>query len=221
MNRLFYNAESAFTEMFDLIMQETRLEYRGNFAGTKAIFNVSFTLQNPLMWEITIPWRKWNPSYAEKEFEWYLSGDRNPAEVEKYAKLWTGMKDEFGFVNSNYGAWWKRNNQLENAILLLKEDPQSRRAIIVHYSPDEIQNYKKDTPCNVVLNFFIVGDELQMTIFARSIDLVYGFCNDQYCFARLQLMVADALGLTVGTMHWFITNLHIYQKHWDLKYNEK
>jgi thymidylate synthase len=44
----------------------------------------------------------------------------------------------------------------------------------------------------------------------RSNDLWYGFCNDQYCFSRLQLLVADELGLLVGKYFHFAHNLHLY-----------
>lgn len=212
----FFGAQEAFEYWYEHITRNLP-GHRGNFAKTKAIFNISFAIINPLENLVETSWRNWKKDYADLEYKWYLSGDRNPAEVEAAAKIWTGMKDEFGFVNSNYGFWWKRNNQLQHCIDLLKSDPDTRRAIIVHYSPDEIQTYGKDTPCNVVLNFFIVGGELNMTIFARSIDLVFGFCNDQYCFSRLQFDMANELGIPVGTSHYFITNLHIYEKHWYIR----
>lgn len=184
------------------------------FDGTAAIFNESFTIVYPHNNHITEFFRKWNLEYAMLEYEWYKSSDRNPAMVEAYAKLWSTIKDERGYVNSNYGYWWKRNNQLDAIIQMLKDKPDTRRAVITHYSPDELQDYNKDMPCNIVLNFFIVKGELNLTIFARSIDLVYGFCNDQYCFSMLMIDVADKLDIPISSMTYFITNLHIYEKHW-------
>ena len=64
-------------------------------------------------------------------------------------------------------------------------------------------------------------DKLHLTVFARSIDLVFGFCNDQYTFAKLMEHVSKKTGYAVGEMHWFITNLHIYPRHYELFANNK
>jgi thymidylate synthase len=119
-------------------------------------------------------------------------------------------------VNSNYGYFWKYNDQLSRVINDLKTNKETRRAIVVHYSLDELDRYKYDTPCNDVLNFYIKDDKLHMTVFARSIDLVFGFSNDQYTFANLMEYVAKDINLPIGHMHWFITNCHIYPRHYDM-----
>jgi thymidylate synthase len=140
--------------------------------------------------------------------------------VAKSAKIWDSIRNEEGLVFSNYGYWWIRGGQYEKMIQLMSSNIKTRRAILVHYSPDEVSDFSKDTPCNVVLNFHVEDDmRLNLTIFARSIDLVYGFCNDQYCFSRLMWKTAQRLGgLPIGTMHYFITDLHIYEKHYNLKF---
>lgn len=185
--------------------------------GTRAIYNKSFTVLDVTKYKSFPEWRNFNLEYAELEWKWYKSGDRNPEMVVKKAKLWKQMVDEHGLVNSNYGAWWMRNNQLDFAIELLRKDKGSRRSIVVHYSPDEIHSYGKDTPCNLVMNFFVEQDTLYLTVFARSIDLVYGFCNDQFIFSRLMIEVAQHLDLELGAFHYFITNLHVYDKHIEMR----
>jgi thymidylate synthase len=55
-----------------------------------------------------------------------------------------------------------------------------------------------------------------MTVTMRSNDLVFGFCNDQYCFSNLQKMVALRLKKEVGWYYHFAQNLHIYEKHFKL-----
>ena len=49
-----------------------------------------------------------------------------------------------------------------------------------------------------------------MAVLMRSNDLWYGFCNDQYCFSKLQESVALKLGIEVGEYYHFAHNLHIY-----------
>jgi thymidylate synthase len=208
----YNNATQAFEILFVDIMQIDE-----DFAGTKAIFNEVFTLVNPSDKVITTPQRKFNSDYAEYEWNWYLKGDRDASEIAERAKIWKQMMvPGTTEVNSNYGYFWKLNDQLQRAITELRFNPQSRRAIVVHYDINELDRYKYDTPCNDVLNFYIKDDKLHLSVFARSIDLVYGFCNDQYTFAKLMEMVAYQLEIPVGEMHWMVTNLHIYPRHYDM-----
>jgi thymidylate synthase len=208
----YNNATHAFEILFNDIMNLGE-----DFAGTKAVFNEVFTLVNPTDKVVTTPQRKFNQDYAEYEWNWYLKGDRDASEIAERAKIWKQMMvDGTTEVNSNYGYFWKLNDQLQRAITELRFNPQSRRAIVVHYDINELDRYKYDTPCNDVLNFYIKDDKLHLSVFARSIDLVYGFCNDQYTFAKLMEMVAYQLDIPVGEMHWMVTNLHIYPRHYDM-----
>jgi len=209
---LYKNATDAFELLFSDINANGE-----SFAGTKAKFNVSFTLMDPSDKVIVTPERKFNEDYAEYEWNWYLKGDRDASEIAERAKIWKQMMvDGTTEVNSNYGYFWKKNYQLSRVIQELKTNKETRRAIVVHYDINELDRYKHDTPCNDVLNFYIKDDKLHLTVFARSIDLVFGFCNDQYTFAKLMEMVAFQLDIPVGEMTWMITNLHIYPRHYDM-----
>lgn len=204
------------TEAFELLYQDI-ITTGEDFANTKAKFNASFTVNNPLDKVIKTPERKFNQDYAEYEWEWYLKGDRDASAIAERAKMWKQMMiPGTSNVNSNYGYFWNYNNQLNKAIDELKRNKDTRRAIIVHYLLHEIDQYKYDTPCNDVLNFYIKDDKLHLTVFARSIDLVYGFCNDQYTFAKLMETISNKTKYEVGQMHWFITNLHIYPRHYNM-----
>ena len=160
--------------------------------------------------------RDWKQSYAEAEWQWYLSGDRNIKKLgELYGKvpeIWKRMADNAGNVNSNYGWQWKRNEQLDYVVDILKHNPKTRQAAISIYDGKEIKNahYNNDTPCTYAVQFTIVDNKLNMCVTMRSNDLWYGFCNDQYCFSRLQLMIADKLEIRLGTYFHFAHNLHLY-----------
>ena len=204
------------TDAFELLFSDINANGE-SFAGTKAKFNVSFTLQDVSNKTVTTPQRKFNEDYAEYEWNWYLKGDRDASEIAERAKIWKQMMvDGTTEVNSNYGYFWKKNYQLSRVIQELKTNKETRRAIVVHYDINELDRYKHDTPCNDVLNFYIKDDKLHLTVFARSIDLVFAFCNDQYTFAKLMEMVAFQLDIPVGEMHWMVTNLHIYPRHYDM-----
>ena len=120
------------------------------------------------------------------------------------------MADEDGDVNSNYGWQWERSDQLDYVIDMLKHTPNTRRAAISIYDAKEMYTYYKDTPCTYAVQFTILNDKLNMCVTMRSNDLWYGFCNDQYCFSKLQLLVADKLSIEVGAYYHFAHNLHLY-----------
>jgi thymidylate synthase len=120
-------------------------------------------------------------------------------------------------VNSNYGYQWNRNNQIGKVVEMLKNDPTTRKASISLYDGKEIDLYSKDTVCTYAINFYITDRKLNMQVMMRSNDLVYGFCNDQYCFSKLQIMVANWLNLKIGIYTHFVCNMHIYQRHFNLK----
>ena len=184
------------------------------FAGTKALFNIGFTIENPTNKVITNKERNWNEEYAAAEWAWYLSGDpRIKTLGELYGKIpaiWKRMADKNGEVNSNYGYQWKRNDQLENVINILKQGYDTRQAAISIYDGKEMNKYEFDTPCTYAIQFTIVQGKLYMSVYMRSNDLWYGFCNDQYQFASLQELVAERLDLPVGTYYHHAHNLHLY-----------
>ena len=184
------------------------------FANTKALFNIGFTIENPTNKVITNKERNWNEEYAAAEWSWYLSGDPRVTTLgELYGKIpaiWKNMADKNGEVNSNYGYQWRRNDQLENVINILKHGYDTKQAAISIYDGKEINKYEFDTPCTYAVQFTVVQGKLYMSVYMRSNDLWYGFCNDQYQFASLQEMVAERLNLPVGTYYHHAHNLHLY-----------
>jgi len=207
----FETASDAFHDLYWRIVRDGV-----DFAGTKALFNVGFELEVPNANAIlndTIK-RNWSYEYAEAEWQWYLSGDRNINRLGKlYGKvpaIWKRMADVNGNVNSNYGWQWQRNQQLDNVIKLLKTLPETRQAAISIYDAKEYDKYAYDTPCTYAIQFTILDDRLNMSVVMRSNDLWYGFCNDQYQFSSLQMLVAYELGIRTGTYYHFAHNLHLY-----------
>ena len=189
-------------------------EYGVDFDDTKALFNVGFYIEKPMSNLIEDWERCWKWDYAEAEWQWYLSGDRNIKKLgELYGKvpeIWKRMADKEGFVNSNYGWQWKRSDQLNEVIDLLKTNPRTRQAAISIYDRKEGYMYDNDTPCTYAVQFTVVAQHLNMCVTMRSNDLWYGFCNDQYCFSKLQELVATETGLLIGSYYHFAHNLHLY-----------
>ena len=208
MNR-FKNADKAFS-----YYKKQILDYGVDFDNTKALFNVGFTIVNPMDNWIKCSQRKWKYNYAESEWQWYLTGLPNVKMLgEIYGKvpeIWERMANEEGYVNSNYGYQWQRHYQLDMVVDMLKKNPNTRQATISIFDGKEREKYDKDTPCTYAIQFTILNNKLNMCVTMRSNDLWYGFCNDQYCFSKLQLMVADKLEIRLGEYYHFAHNLHLY-----------
>ena len=208
-NTTFRNANEAYEYLHDKIIQEGI-----NFGDTKALFNIGFYITDPKDRKIVNKERKWNLTYAEAEWQWYLSGDKSISKLgEIYGKIpeiWKRMADPFGHVNSNYGYQWERNAQLDMVLEMLKQDPSTRQACVSIYDGKEITDYAYDTPCTYAIQFTIVNNRLDMCVTMRSNDLWYGFCNDQYQFSKLQELMAFRLDIETGVYYHFAHNMHLY-----------
>jgi len=212
----FKNANEAYEYFHNQIISEGV-----DFDNTKALFNVGFTLENPVDNIITNKERKFNIEYAKAEWKWYLSGNRSINKLgEIYGKIppiWKRMADSKGDVNSNYGYQWERNNQLDKVVDILIENPTTRRATISIYDGKEINDYNRDTPCTYAVQFTILDNKLNISVYMRSNDLWYGFCIDQYCFSMLQQHVAERLSIKVGSYYHHAHNLHLYNNKINVK----
>jgi len=206
MIRNYKNANEAFQSIYRLISV-----YGLESTNTKYLKNFGFYIENPLTNRITNSLRNWKIDYAIKEWEWYLSGNNNATEIAKHAKIWLNCMDENGNVNSNYGWHWNQKNQIKYIVDELTQNPESRRASISIYNSKERYNFKNDTPCTYAINFYIENEMLCMSVLMRSNDLWYGFCNDQFCFSKLQKCIANELNLNVGTYYHFANDMHIYK----------
>ena len=93
MKNKFENANEAYEYLHDSILQ-----HGVPFGDTKALFNVGFYLNNPSDRIIKNVERKWSASYAEAEWQWYLSGDRDI--------------NKLGEIYGKVPAIWKRFSKL-------------------------------------------------------------------------------------------------------------
>ncbi len=210
MRTRFKNASEAFDYFYITIKDKGQ-----EFDNTKALFNVGFYISDPKSNNIKSGFRKWSKEYAEAEWKWYLTGDKSIDKLGKiYGKIpeiWERMANHDREVNSNYGWQWKRNHQLYEVIKKLKANPNTRHAAISIYDGKEIDQYKHDTPCTYAVQFTILDKKLNMSVYMRSNDLWYGFCNDQYQFSNLQKLVADEIHLETGWYYHHAHNMHLYK----------
>ena len=207
----FNNNSDAFAFLYDKIMEEG---FERN--GTKELYNISFTIEDVSKEMVVTPIRRTPRKYAELEWEWYQSEDPNAEEISKHAKIWVNHMDENGDVRSNYGHQFSRNDAWRKVREQLEANPNTRQAVLTVHDSKEKDAYQYDTPCCVSMHFQIIDGKLCASTVFRSLDLVYGFCNDVVMMTRFQKKMAIELGIQVGWHHWFSSNIHIYERHWNL-----
>lgn len=173
--------------------------------------------------------RKLNLEYIKEEFLWYLRGDRFDQSITEYAKMWKGLIDVDGGINSNYGQYIFKSfyscgdetSCFSYVVDELSKDKDSRRASIPILHRGHLVVGTKDLPCTYSLNFRIRDDQLNMSVHMRSQDAIFGMGNDAPCFSLIQEMVWAALldkypKLKLGTYHHIADSFHVYERHFEM-----
>lgn len=207
-NAVYVTADEAFLDLYKLLSAK-----RAHFNGTNKEYNVGIKIMEPWRNLIETSGRRWSLGYANREWDWYMSQNKSVSELKKFAPTWDKMHNGNNIVNSNYGFLWNQNHQLKKIIDKLADDPTTRQAWITIYDGKNIDKFKYDTPCTLSIGFMIDEGLLCMSVLMRSNDLWYGFCNDQYCFSKLQIYVAQQLKLNIGWYYHYAADMHLYKQH--------
>ena len=197
----------------------------------RAVHHVSLTLNDPLSRYITVPGRKHNIAAQIAETMWVLAGRNDINWLSRYLPRAGDFSDDGTTWRAGYGTRMRRFgftgvrqattggiyvDQLRYVVEELWQDPASRRAVISLWDPRQDTFPGKDIPCNDWLSFDVSGGVLCLTVGVRSNDLVWGWSGiNQFEWSVLLEIVARLVNLPVGTLHFSITNLHAYERHWN------
>jgi hypothetical protein len=121
-------------------------------------------------------------------------------------------------MNNAYGAYGPRiGDQLVEVEYELERDKDSRRCMVYVGRPEDLVYAKDlDMVCTVAWNFQLRKDKLEMTVFMRSWDLVWGLSYDVPAFVSVQLALAHALHVDAGIYTHVAANAHVYEQHWTV-----
>jgi thymidylate synthase len=169
------------------------------------------------------PVRDSNPFLNMFEALWLIQG-RNDVEFLKY--LVDDMKKYSDDGETYYGAYGKRmfstigteeENQVSLAIKRLRENPDDRQVVIMIREADDMGYYGKDNPCNLLISCKIRNNKLNIHVFNRSNDFVWGMTGTNVVqFSMLQEYMAGLIGVEVGTYHQTTDSMHVYDNpQWD------
>ena len=218
-----------FTSAYLYLAEEIRDDYdyisspRG--MKVKEKLGIRFEITNPRHRIPYVPARKFKIQYMIAETLWYLSGNNETKWISNYAPFWNDISDDGTTANSVYGARIfgphprissGNLNQWEYVVNELRNDPDSRRAMIHIRTPDDSIIGAKDVPCTIALQFFIRDNKLHQVATMRSSDLVLGISYDVPAFTFLQELMANELGVELGTYIHVSNSLHVYERHFEM-----
>ena len=104
-------------------------------------------------------------------------------------------------------------DQLAWAIDRLRSDPETRSATITTFEPLTDTTY---IPCVSMLDFWAPRGQLELVVYAHSLDFGKKAYGNLVELARLQAMVADELELPPGSLTLYVKSAHVYEPEWEL-----
>jgi len=166
-----------------------------------------------------------------RELLWFLRGSTNiNDDLAQHTPIWNDWADEKGELGPIYGYQWRKwekftedrehaglykkshIDQIERALDMIKNNPDSRRIIVTAWNPADIDRMALP-PCHSFFQFYVVGDRLDLQLYQRSADIALGVPYNIASYATLLAMVAKECGLTPGVFVHTIGDAHIYSNH--------
>lgn len=184
-------------------------------------------------------------TYSDKEFIAYERGTGRVETFAKISKFWNSIQNPDGTINSDYGHLvfkksscgcdfekelvesthikgvkeYKpvRRTPWEWAKMCLKEDSDTRQAILRFSLPEHQWKGNKDQTCTLHGIFMIRDNKLFLTINMRSNDLMLGLVYDLPWFISLMYKMKEELkdtypSLEIGSYTHIVHNIHIYDR---------
>ena len=171
------------------------------------------------------------------ELLWFISGSDNIYDLKTYLKsnrLWDGNYEDYlnrlgidkndGSMGRIYGVQWRRwkgangkvVDQLQNAIDLIRENPESRRIMVNAWNAAEIGT--RDValpPCHNFFQFYVAEGKLSLQMYQRSCDMFLGVPLNIASYSVLLHMVAKITNLVPCEFIHVLGDAHIYLNHLD------
>lgn len=168
--------------------------------------------------------RNANPWFHLFEALWMLNGQNDVATLEPFVKTFGQFSDDGVSFHGAYGHRWrhwprsfsadvgKDMDQLGLVISMLKHNHNDRRVVIGMWDPHrDLASNSKDVPCNVTVKAMIVQGKLNIIVFNRSNDIVWGaYGANAVHMSILQEYLAAFIKVPIGTYTQISTDFHAY-----------
>lgn len=157
------------------------------------------------------------------ELLWFLNGDTNIAYLrENKVTIWDEWADENGDLGPVYGAQWRSwptpdgaaIDQIEEAVRLIREEPNSRRIIVSAWNVSDLSKMAL-SPCHALFQFYVADGRLSCQLYQRSADVFLGVPFNIASYSLLVHMMAQQCDLEPGEFIWTGGDCHIYSNHFE------
>src|SRR3984885_10120892 len=164
------------------------------------------------------------------ELLWFLRGSTNiNDDLKAHTPIWNAWARPDGELGPIYGYQWRKwekfvwdeksgqyhkehIDQIQNALHLIKTNPDSRRIIVNAWNVADIDKMALP-PCHAFIQFYVVNGRLDCQLYQRSADVALGVPFNIASYALLMSMVAQECDLTPGIFVHTLGDAHIYLNH--------
>ena len=154
------------------------------------------------------------------ELKWFLRGDTNIKYLQdNNCKIWDGDYKKSGRTDGELGPiygkqWrdWDGIDQLENLIVGLIKEPDSRRHLVSAWNVGDLDKMTLP-PCHYSFQCYIRGEYLDLMWNQRSADLFLGVPFNIASYSLLNLLIAEEIGKTPGLVVGNLGDVHLYNNH--------
>ena len=198
--------------------------------GTKSVFGLQerYTMSDgfPAVTTKKLAWK-----VMVSELLWFISGSSNLEDLKAIYpenRIWDANYEDYSNRTGNkiggemgriYGCQWRKwitaegkaVDQLQNAIDLIRENPESRRIIVNSWNPGEIGPKQVALPpCHSFFQFYVSDTKLSLHMYQRSADMFLGVPFNIASYSLLLHMVAMITNLEPHEFIHTIGDAHIY-----------
>ncbi len=215
--------EQPYLDLLQLVRSQGAIKGDRTGTGTRSVFGAQlrFDLQRgfPLLTTKKVFWKA-----IAYELLWFLRGDSNAKWLqERGVTIWDEWAKPDGDLGPVYGVQWRSwpkpeadgggsIDQIQQAIDLIKRDPNSRRIIVSAWNVADLPKMAL-MPCHAFFQFYVAGGKLSCQLYQRSADLFLGVPFNIASYALLTHMIAQQCDLDVGDFIWTGGDCHIYDNH--------
>ncbi len=164
------------------------------------------------------------------ELLWFLRGSTNiNNDLKSHTPIWNAWADDKGELGPIYGYQWRQwekfswneksktyekghIDQIQNAIDLIKKNPNSRRIIVSTWNVADIERMALP-PCHAFIQFYVVSGRLDCQLYQRSADVALGVPFNIASYALLLMMMAQECHLKPGYFVHTLGDAHVYSNH--------
>ena len=209
-----YQMRFDLTKGFPLLTTK-KVFYRGIFEELLWFLSGNTNLK-PLVDKKVGIWNEWpydkyskSPDFKGETLEEFIEKIRGD---QKFA-------DKYGNLGPVYGKQWRDFNgvdQISQLIEGIKNNPFSRRHLVVAYNPSEVKDMALP-PCHSLFQFYVSADgkKLSCQLYQRSGDVFLGVPFNIASYSLLLAMVAQVCDLEPYEFIHTFGDVHIYLNHLD------